>query len=89
VGALIAIYWPDLGAAGFFIAFTSGFCAYVAFAAAAMLKVKEPAETATVDGHGLGFGGGRAALDGAVARDGVSFGGGLPLVPPVSSARDA
>src|SRR6202047_4317434 len=40
--ALVAIYWLDLGAIGFFVAIAGGFCAYAALTAAAMFKVKEP-----------------------------------------------
>jgi hypothetical protein len=43
--ALVAIYWLDLGAIGFFIAMTVGFCAYAALTAAAVFRVKEPAAT--------------------------------------------
>jgi Na+-driven multidrug efflux pump len=42
-GALIAIYWLDLGQEGFFVAIAGGFCAYAALATAATLRVKEPA----------------------------------------------
>ena len=45
VGALIAIYWLDLGQVGFFVAVAGGFCAYAALATAATLRVKEPAAT--------------------------------------------
>lgn len=52
MGGLIAIYWMDLGAIGFFIAIAGGFCAYAALAAGAMLRVagamlrvKEPIAT--------------------------------------------
>ena len=40
--ALVAIYWLDLGAIGFFVAIAGGFCAYAALTAAAMYRVKEP-----------------------------------------------
>ena len=40
--ALVAIYWLDLGAIGFFFAIASGFCAYAALTTAAMFRVKEP-----------------------------------------------
>jgi Na+-driven multidrug efflux pump len=43
--ALVAIYWLDLGAIGFFIAITIGFCAYAALTAAAIFRVKGPAAT--------------------------------------------
>jgi Na+-driven multidrug efflux pump len=42
--ALAAITWLDLGASGFFVAIAGGFCAYAALTAAAMLKVKAPAQ---------------------------------------------
>lgn len=44
-GALIAIYWLDLGQDGFFLAIAGGFCAYAALATGATLRVKEPAAT--------------------------------------------
>ncbi len=44
IGALIAIYWLDLGATGFFVAIACGFCAYAALTAGALLTVKEPAD---------------------------------------------
>jgi hypothetical protein len=47
-GALIAIYWLDLGAIGFFVAVAIGFCAFAAMAVSIMLRVKEPADTAAV-----------------------------------------
>ena len=37
--ALVAIYWLDLGAIGFFVAIAGGFCAYAALTAAAMVRV--------------------------------------------------
>src|SRR4029077_3892811 len=40
--ALVAIYWLNLGAIGFFAAIAGGFCAYAALTAAAMFRVKEP-----------------------------------------------
>jgi hypothetical protein len=40
--ALIAIYWLDLGAIGFFVAIAGGFYAYTAPTVAAMFWVKEP-----------------------------------------------
>ena len=43
-GALVAIYWLDLGATGFFVAIACGFCAYAALTAGALLAVKEPAD---------------------------------------------
>jgi Na+-driven multidrug efflux pump len=42
-GALIAIYWFDLGAIGFFVAVTIGFCAFAAMAVSIMLRVRESA----------------------------------------------
>jgi hypothetical protein len=42
-GALVAIYWFDLGVAGFFAAVAAGFCIYAALTAAAVHRVKEPA----------------------------------------------
>jgi len=47
-GALIAIYWLDLGAIGFFVAVAIGFCAFAAMAVSIMLRVKEPANTSAV-----------------------------------------
>jgi len=44
-GALIAIYWLDLGAIGFFVAVAIGFCAFAAMALSIMLRVKAPTET--------------------------------------------
>jgi putative MATE family efflux protein len=41
VCALVAIYWLDLGAIGFFCAIAGGFCAYAALAAAAMSRARE------------------------------------------------
>jgi putative MATE family efflux protein len=40
--ALVAIYWLDLGAIGFFIGIAGGFCAYAALASAAIFRVKAP-----------------------------------------------
>ena len=45
--ALVAIYWLDLGAIGFFIAIAGGFCAYAALTTAAMFSVKEPSAPST------------------------------------------
>ena len=39
--ALVAIYWLDLGAIGFFVSIAGGFCAYAALTAGAMFRVKE------------------------------------------------
>jgi putative MATE family efflux protein len=41
-GALIAIYWLDLGATGFFAAVALGFCAYAMLTVWAMLRIKDP-----------------------------------------------
>jgi len=40
--ALVAIYWFDLGAIGFFASIAAGFCTYAALTSLAMLRVKEP-----------------------------------------------
>jgi hypothetical protein len=40
--ALIAVYWLDLGAIGFFVAIAGGFCAYAALTSAAIFRVKKP-----------------------------------------------
>jgi len=40
--ALVAIYWLDLGAVGFFVPIAGGFCAYAALTAAAIFTVKKP-----------------------------------------------
>jgi Na+-driven multidrug efflux pump len=45
--ALVAIHWLDVGATGFFISITGGFCAYAALTAAAILRVKDPAPATT------------------------------------------
>jgi MATE family, multidrug efflux pump len=42
VGGLIAVYWLDLGAIGFFAAIAIGFGAYAALTTAAVWRVKEP-----------------------------------------------
>jgi putative MATE family efflux protein len=39
--ALIAIYWLDLGATGFFISIAGGFCAYAAVTSGALFRVKK------------------------------------------------
>jgi putative MATE family efflux protein len=39
--ALVATYWPDLGAIGFSLGIAGGFCAYAALASAAVLRVKK------------------------------------------------
>ena len=46
-GALIAIYWLDLGATGFFVAVAFGFCAYAAMTVWAVIRVKTPEEAET------------------------------------------
>ena len=43
-GALIALYWLDLGVTGFFVAVAFGFCAYAALTAYAVVNVKLPGE---------------------------------------------
>jgi Na+-driven multidrug efflux pump len=48
VGALIAIYWFDLGTIGFFVAVAIGFCAFAGMAVNILLRVKKPAYTAAV-----------------------------------------
>jgi len=50
--ALVAIFWLDLGAIGFFVAVAMGFCAYAALTVAVMLKVKEPAPELAPQGCG-------------------------------------
>jgi Na+-driven multidrug efflux pump len=40
--ALVAIYWLDLGATGFFVAIAGGFCAYAALTSVAVFGVKQP-----------------------------------------------
>jgi MATE family, multidrug efflux pump len=40
--ALVAIYWLDLGAIGFFIGTAAGFCAYAALTSAAIFMVRAP-----------------------------------------------
>ncbi len=48
-GALVSIYWFDLGIAGFFAAVAAGFCVYAAILVYAVFRVKAPdAELATV-----------------------------------------
>ena len=42
-GALLAIYWLDLGTIGFFVAVAIGFCAFAAMAVSIMFRVKAPA----------------------------------------------
>ena len=48
-GSLIAIYWLDLGALGFFVAIAGGFCLYAALTAYAVIRVKDPLEGAAVE----------------------------------------
>jgi hypothetical protein len=45
-GALVAVYWLDLGATGFFLAIAAGFSAYAALTAAAVVGVRDPAAAA-------------------------------------------
>jgi hypothetical protein len=42
-GALVAIYWLDLGVTGFFAAVALGFCAYAVLSVWAMVRIKDPA----------------------------------------------
>ncbi|MFL6948018.1 MAG: MATE family efflux transporter [Xanthobacteraceae bacterium] len=44
-GALIAIYWLDLGVTGFFAAVALGFCAYAMLTVWAMVRIKDPIAT--------------------------------------------
>jgi hypothetical protein len=39
--ALVAAYWLDLGAIGFFIAIAGGFCTYAGLTSAAIFRVKQ------------------------------------------------
>jgi Na+-driven multidrug efflux pump len=48
-GALIGVYWFDLGTIGFFVAVAIGFCGFAAMAVNIMLRVREPARTADRD----------------------------------------
>jgi hypothetical protein len=41
-GGLVAIYWFDLGVAGFFAAVAAGFCIYAALLLRAVFSVKTP-----------------------------------------------
>jgi hypothetical protein len=41
-GGLVAVYWFDLGAAGFFAAVAAGFCLYAAMLVHAVSSVKTP-----------------------------------------------
>jgi putative MATE family efflux protein len=45
-GALLAIYWLDFGAAGFFVAVAIGFFGFATMAASIMLRVRSPAAAA-------------------------------------------
>ena len=42
-GALLAIYWLDLGTIGFLVAVAIGFCAFAAMAVSIVQKIKVPA----------------------------------------------
>jgi hypothetical protein len=44
---MLAIYWLDLGAIGFFVAVAPGFCAFAAMAVNIMFELKTPAPTAS------------------------------------------
>jgi Na+-driven multidrug efflux pump len=46
VGGLVAVYWLDLGMAGFFASVALGFAVYAVLLLWAVLRVKEPAATA-------------------------------------------
>ena len=48
-GALFAIYWLDLGAAGFFVAVAIGSFAFAAMAGCIMLRVRDPAAAPLCD----------------------------------------
>jgi hypothetical protein len=41
-GGLVAIYWFDLGIAGFFAAVAAGFCLYAAMLVYAVFSLKTP-----------------------------------------------
>jgi putative MATE family efflux protein len=45
--SLLAIYWLDLGAKGFFVAIAGGFCAYAAVTSAAVFATKGPSTKTT------------------------------------------
>lgn len=45
--ALVAVYWFDLGAIGFFVSIAGGFCAYAALTSVAIFRVKKPAARPT------------------------------------------
>ena len=42
-GGLVAIYWFDLGVAGFFAAVAAGFCVYAAMLVYAVVRISPPA----------------------------------------------
>jgi Na+-driven multidrug efflux pump len=44
-GGLVAIWWLDLGLAGFFAAVATGFCLYAALLVRAVTRVRAPAAT--------------------------------------------
>jgi hypothetical protein len=44
-GGLIAIWWLNLGLAGFFAAVAAGFCLYAALLVRAVIRVKAPDAT--------------------------------------------
>ena len=48
-GAMIAVYWLDLGVTGFFVAVALGFCIYAALSACAVIRVKIPLEAAATE----------------------------------------
>jgi Na+-driven multidrug efflux pump len=48
-GAMIAVYWLDLGVTGFFVAVALGFCIYAALSACAVIRVKIPVEAAATE----------------------------------------
>jgi Na+-driven multidrug efflux pump len=45
-GGLVAIYWFDLGVAGFFAAVAAGFCVYAAMLVYAVVRISSPAKPA-------------------------------------------
>jgi hypothetical protein len=45
-GGLAAIYWLDLGAAGFFAAIAAGFCIYAGLLVRAVVGMRPPPPTA-------------------------------------------
>jgi Na+-driven multidrug efflux pump len=48
-GAMIAVYWLELGVTGFFVAVALGFCTYAALTAWAVLRVKNPLEATAIE----------------------------------------